>query len=130
MRQARLLGEAVQTIWDEAMLEPRDAAVALGGRATNREKVRRYRERSWLVGLPWSRGYLYPAFQFDAGKRDVFPEVRAVNERLDAVGDPWGVASWWVSPHARLGRRPMALVGTKRAGDLIEVAEAVVEPVG
>jgi hypothetical protein len=130
MRQARVLGEAVQTIWDEAMLEPRDAAVALGARATNREKVRRYRERSWLVGLPWSRGYLYPAFQFDAGKRDVFPEVRAVNERLDAAGDPWGVASWWVSPHARLRQRPMDLVGTKRAGDLIEAAEAVAEPVG
>ncbi len=130
MRQAKLQGQAIQTIWREAMLEPRDAAVALGARETNREKVRQYRERSWLLGLPSGRGYLYPAFQFDRERRDVFPEVRAVNERLGAAGDPWGVASWWISRHARLSARPVDLVGTKRADDLIEVAEAVVEPVG
>lgn len=130
MRQANLQGEAIQTIWREGMLEPRDAAVALGARESNREKVRQYRERSWLLGLPSGRGYLYPAFQFDPERRDVFPEVRAVNERLGAASDPWGVASWWISRHARLSARPVELVGTKRADDLIDVAEAVVEPVG
>lgn len=128
--RAKLQGEAVDTIWREPMLEPRDAAVALGARAANREKVRQYRERSWLLGLPWGRGYLYPAFQFDPERRDVFPVVRAVNELLDAVDDPWGVASWWVSRHARLGVRPVDLVGTERAEDLVAVAEAVAEPVG
>ena len=128
--QARIQGEAIRTIWREPMLEPRDAAVALGARGANREKVRRYRERSWLLGLPAGRGYLYPAFQFDAERRDVFPDVRAVNERLEAVGDPWGVASWWVSRHARLGDRPVELVGTDRADDLARVAEAATELVG
>ena len=130
MAQARLQGDALRTIWREAMLEPKDAAVSLGARATNREKVRQYRERSWLVGLPSGRGYLYPAFQFDQERRDVFAEVRAVNERLEAVDDPWGVASWWISRHARLGARPADLVGNDRGDDLVAVAEAATEPVG
>ena len=67
------------------MIESRDAAVALGARRENRE-------RSWR--LPSGRGYLYPAFQFDAARRDVAAEVRTVNELLDASGDPWGGASW------------------------------------
>ena len=128
--QAQVQGEAIRTIWREPMLEPRDAALALGANRTNREKVRRYRERSWLLGLPGARGYLYPAFQFDPRRRDVFTEVRAVNERLEAASDPWGVASWWVSRHARLGARPVDLVGTDRADDLATVAEAVIEPIG
>ena len=130
LAQSRLQGEAIQTIWREPMLEPKDAAVALGARATNREKVRQYRERSWLLGLRSGRGYLYPAFQFDPERRDVFPEVRAVNERLEAADDSWGVASWWISRHARLSGRPADLVGTDRADDLIAVAGAVTELVG
>ena len=130
MTQAKLQGEATQTIWREAMLEPRHAAVALGAKETNREKVRQHRERSWLLGLPFGRGYLYPAFQFDPERRDVYAEVRAVNERLEAADDPWGVASWWVSRHARLDSRPADLVGTDRADDLVAVAGAVTELVG
>ena len=128
--QAQLQGEAIRTIWREPMLEPKDAAVALGAKATNREKVRQYRERSWLLGLPSGRGYLYPAFQFDHERRDVFAEVRAVNERLEAANDPWGVASWWISRHARLGARPADLVGTHRGEDLVAVAVAGAELVG
>lgn len=130
MAQARLQGEAMQTIWREPVLAPKDAAVALGARTTNREKVRQYRERSWLLGLPSGRSYLYPAFQFDPERRDVFPEVRAVNEQLEAANDPWGVASWWISGHARLGARPADLVGTDRADELAAVANAVTELVG
>ena len=130
MTQAKTSGEAIQTIWREPMLESRDAAVALGAKPTNREKVRQYRERSWLLGLPSGRGFVYPAFQFDPERRDAFPEVRAVNQRLSAASDPWGVASWWISRHARLGARPVDLVGTGRADDLVAVAEAIIEPVG
>ena len=130
MTQAKTSGEAIQTIWREPMLESRDAAVALGAKPTNREKVRQYRERSWLLGLPSGRGFVYPAFQFDPERRDAFPEVRAVNQRLSAASDPWGVASWWISRHARLSARPVDLVGTGRADDLVAVAEAIIEPVG
>ena len=130
LAQAMVQGEAVRAIWREPMREPRDAAVALGARATNREKVRQYRKRSWLLGLPAGRGYVYPAFQFDPERRDVFAEVRAVNERLEAADDPWGVASWWIARHARLGARPADLVGTRRADDLVAAAEAATEPIG
>jgi hypothetical protein len=131
LRQARLAGEAIATIWEERMLEPRAAAEALSAKATNREKVRSYRERSWLLGLPRDRSYLYPAFQFDPRKRELYPEVRQVNELLDAAADPWGLASWWVSPNDRLGgARPLDLVGTARAEEVIRAAQAVVEPIG
>ena len=39
--QAQIEGEALRAIWDEPMLESRDAAVALGVRRENRERVRR-----------------------------------------------------------------------------------------
>jgi hypothetical protein len=131
LRQARLAGEAIATIWEERMLEPKAAAEALRAKATNREKVRSYRERSWLLGLPRDRSYLYPAFQFDPRRRELYPEVRQVNELLDAAADPWGVASWWVSPNDRLGgARPLDLVGEVRAEEVIRAAQAVVEPIG
>lgn len=128
--QARLQGEAIESIWREPMLKPGDAALALGARATNREKVRRLRERSSLLGLPSGSGFLYPAFQFDTARRRLFPEVVAVNELIDAAGDPWGVASWWMGENARLADRPVDCVGTDRARDLVEAAGALVEPVG
>ena len=130
MVQARIRGEAMQTIWREPMLSPKDAAVALGAKATNREKVRQHRRRSWLLGLPSGGSYVYPAFQFDPRTRDVCAEVRAVNELLRASDDPWGVASWWVSRNARVGARPIELVGTERAAELAELAGAVTEPIG
>ena len=130
MLRAKMRGEVMQTVWREDMLAPKDVAVALGANPTNREKVRQYRDRSWLVGLPAGRGYLYPAFQFDPRRRDVFPEVREVNLILGAVDDPWGVASWWISEHARLRTRPADIVGTSRADDLLAAAGAMVEPIG
>lgn len=127
---ACLQGEAIRTIWAEPMLKSKDAAVALGARPTNREKIRRLRERSSILGLPHGNGFLYPAFQFDPRKRAVFPEVRSVNEQLMAVEDPWGVASWWISRHSRLGVPPVDLVGNDRGDDLVAVAMAAVEPLG
>ena len=110
MAQARLQGEAIQTIWREPMLEARDAAVALGAKGTNREKVRRYRVRSWLLGLASGRGDLYPAFQFDSGRRDVFADVRAVNERLEAVGDTrLGAMGRWSDMAIASGARELRL---------------------
>jgi hypothetical protein len=131
LTQARLAGEAIATIWEERMLESKAAAIALGAKVTNREKVRSHRERSRLLGLPRDRSYLYPAFQFDPRKRELYPEVRQVNELLDAAVDPWGVASWWVSPNDRLGgARPLDLVSKARAEEVVRAAQAIVEPIG
>lgn len=129
-RQVQIAGEAIAAIWREEVLEPREVALALGSKASNREKVSVLRRRSWLLGLPRDRGFLYPAFQIDAARRELRPEVREVNERLDAAGDPWGVASWWVSENARLGTRPVELVGSARAEELVQAARAVTAPSG
>lgn len=130
LRQARIAGEARASIWEHEMLESGAAAVALGAKLGNREKVRAYRDRSWLIGLPHGRGFLYPRFQFDIATRDVFAEVRVVNELLRASTDPWGVASWWISVSDRVGCAPLALVGTDRGDESVRAAKALLEPVG
>jgi hypothetical protein len=112
------------------MLKPGAAAVALGAKPSNRERVRVYRERNWPLGLPKGRGYVYPHFQFDPMTLDVRVEVREVNELLRAGSDPWGVASWWISTNDRLNARPIDLVGTSRAGAVTLAAQALLEPVG
>ncbi len=131
LREARIAGEAMAAVWEEEMLSSSEAARRLGAKPSNREKVSSFRRRSMLLGLPRDEGrqYLYPSFQIDLRRREIHPEVRKVNEMLDAVSDPWGVASWWVSMNARLDARPLELVG---AGDeaVVRAAEALLEPLG
>lgn len=129
-RQVRIAGEAIADVWKEPILEPREVALALGAKESNREKVSSLRKRSWLLGVPRNRGYLYPAFQIDLSRRQVFPEVRAVNQELGAAEDAWGVASWWLSSNDRLGARPADLVGSSRSEDLVEAAKALTAPIG
>ena len=74
-----------------------------------------WRTRSILLALPTEDGYRYPQFQF-AANWTLYEVVREINERLDAVQDPWGVASWWFSEHVRLGGRPADLVDPDSAG--------------
>ncbi len=132
LRQARIAGEAMSAIWDEEMLPSSEVARRLGASPSNREKVNTLRRRSVLLGLPRDGGrkFLFPAFQIDAGRQEVDTQVREVNQILDAASDPWGVASWWVSTHGRLGARAMDLVGTPGSGALIEAARSMVGPIG
>ena len=130
IEQAKIQGQAMLTIWQEGMLTSSAAAEALGANPRNREKVSRARTHSDLLGLPQAHRFLYPDFQFDLERRQIFPVVEAVNRRLNAAQDPWGVASWWFSRHDRLGARPADLVGTRREDALSEVADAAVEPIG
>lgn len=129
-RQAALAGAALGRIWQERMLNPAAAAVALGAKPTNREKVRQYRKRSWLLGLPRDRGRLYPAFQFDRDQKNVNAHARRVNEMLGARDDPWGVASWWVSSNDLLAAAPRDLLGTPRADEVVRAANSLLEPLG
>lgn len=129
-RQQELVDESVLQVWEQDLLEPRQAALALGVKKTNREKASALRKRSRLLGIPRGHSYLYPAFQIDAGRREIYPEVGSVNETLGAVGDPWGVASWWLSPNDRLGVKPAELVGTSRAQEVVKAAKAVTAPLG
>lgn len=129
-RQVRIAGEAIAAIWQEKVLESRQVALALGAKASNREKVSSLRRRSALLGLPREQGYLYPAFQIDSDRRALYPEVRQVNEILGAELDPWGVASWWFSVNDRLGTRPADLVGSQRAEEVVRAARAATAAVG
>lgn len=132
MKQARIASQAKASIWDEEMLPSSEVARWLGGKPTNRQKANSLRQRSQLLGLPHepSQKYLYPAFQIDPTRQRVYPEVQEINSLLDSVEDPWGVASWWVSENARLGSRPMDLVGGPEASAAVEAAKAVLDPVG
>jgi hypothetical protein len=63
----------------------------------------------------------WPAFQFgpDGGVRAV---VRAVNELLDAAGDPWGVADWWLGYHGWLRDVPERVLDAVDPQRLIDLA--------
>ena len=64
-----------------------------------------------LIRLPRPDGTAQlPAFQFGPSGAP-WPVVREINELLDAAGDPWGIACWWVDPHERLDTAPAALLG-------------------
>lgn len=128
--QTELQREAVQTVWKQPMLRPARVAAVLGWRGAYRGRIRRYRLRSWLVGFLRDGAYHYLAFQFDEERHQVFPEAIEINERLEAASDPWGVASWWISTNDRIGARPADLLGTERARDVVDAAEAELEPIG
>lgn len=64
-----------------------------------------------------------PRFQFDAALHPR-PVVLTVNAILDAHGDPWGVADWWLGENAWLGAAPAALLGAVEDGVLVDAAEA------
>jgi hypothetical protein len=64
-----------------------------------------------------------PRFQFD-DEGGVLPPVSEVNRSLDAADDPWGVASWWLSPHAGLHAIPADAVRTDSADDVVAAAAA------
>lgn len=127
-RQQQLLirSTAHRAVLDEPLLESSAVAEALGRSTTNgRETASRLRLSGRLVGIKQANRYLYPAFQFDLDRRQVPAVVADVNELLDAGGDPWGVASWWISANPRLGgRAPRDLIGERQESDLLVLARA------
>lgn len=79
-------------------------------------------DRPGLIRLDGDDGTLrLPAFQFDRAG-DPVPVVLRVNRILDAEDDPWGVADWWLCPHAWLGAAPADLLAVTAAAVLVEVA--------
>ena len=103
-------------------------ALRAGGKNT-REVASRLRREGVLLGVlpPGARAYVYPAFQIDPVAGRLRPVVATVNTTLGAANDPWGVASWWVSPDDSLdeGRAPMHLVGTDVEDDLLVLVGAL-----
>ncbi|MFF3016768.1 hypothetical protein [Streptomyces sp. NPDC057939] len=77
----------------------------------------------------WGGSIRLPSFQFtpDGRPRDT---VREVNLLLDADGDPWGAADWWLSPNAWLAAEPVRLFGTSDEPRLPETARLLTETEG
>jgi len=115
--------EAQRAVLDVDMLTSSAVAEALGIRGRNpREAASRLRRSGRLLGVldRSTRSYVFPAFQVDPVRGRVHPVVEVVNQALGAAEDPWGVGSWWVSEHPRLGdRAPRDLVGAADEGDLL-----------
>ena len=122
--QARIEAEARRTVLAEEMLSSTAVSKALGAAGGNtRDAASARRARGELLGIPQGSRYVYPAFQLDPLAKRVVPVVAAVNRHLGAHEDPWGVASWWISGHPRLGdAAPKSLVGTEREGELLVLA--------
>ena len=131
-RVHRVRGEARHAVLvDLDMLSSSGVARVLGSAATNREAARALRERGDAVGLPHKNGYVYPAFQFDIDRHQVWPVVARVNRLLDARHDPWGVAGWWIARQSAADAPRWQLVADpQRAADLLDSAEALLEPIG
>ena len=106
----------------------------LGSRSGNdRQYAARLRRSGAVLGLQRGNRYVYPRFQFDERKQQVYPAIRAVGEILGAGRDPWGVVNWWISPNLRLpaGQPPMSLLGTPNDTDeLAALARGMVADVG
>lgn len=80
-----------------------------------------------LIKLPLNEHHQLPAFQFD-GNAQPHPIVSEVNNLLDAAGDPWGVADWWLGENVWLERAPAALLGQNKDSDLRRAAHAALPP--
>ncbi|GLW61885.1 hypothetical protein Arub01_01290 [Actinomadura rubrobrunea] len=68
----------------------------------------------------------WPDFQF-APDGSVPPVVRTVNRILDASGDPFGAADWWLGANGWLGAVPARLIGSVPDERLIAAARAEAE---
>lgn len=87
-----------------------------------RSVAQKRRKAGELIGLPVSSrpDYRYPAFQLNRTQHRIHPMVRYANMRLQVDGDPYGAASWWLTPVDILdGRSPMQDL---EAGELTEIA--------
>jgi len=132
--QSWIEGMVRARIFRERMLTSSQAGDLLGtnSKSNKRQYANNLRTSGELLGIPHKRNrYVYPAFQFDVKRSRLRPVVSKVNKLLDALHDPWGVASWWITPSERLdGKPPKELLGTAREKEVLELAEAELEPVG
>lgn len=120
--------QAHRAVLAQPMLDSSAVSKALGRSGNNaREAASKLRLAGKLLGVQdTTNAYLFPAWQIDQAGRRVFPVAAEINLLLDALDDPWGVASWWISPTDRLnGDAPKDLLGTEDDGDIVVLARAL-----
>jgi hypothetical protein len=120
---AQIRAEARERVLSQPMLSGTELWALLSRRA-RRDRIKLERSGALLV-LSRDRAKVYPAFQIDREHGRIYPEVERVNKLFSAARDPWGVASWWISPHGRIGAAPMSLLGTADSEHLVALARSI-----
>lgn len=118
-----------RSVLDEGALGAVEVAELLASNGRNtRDRASRLRRKGELLGVDVAGRVLYPAFQIDAARAALRPGVGEANQLLNALEDPWGVASWWLSPHGRLrdGQRPADLALEGDTATLAAIATSAV----
>lgn len=84
--------------------------------------------RSDVLVLTRGDERLAPRFQFGTDGRTLLQAVAEVNRMLEVDDDPWGSASWWLTPHAALHAIPAdeIRVGSQQA--VRDAAAAIYAP--
>jgi hypothetical protein len=105
------------------LLSAMQVSVLLGNRAGNTRFVRRMREAGQVLGFRRGNRFLYPGFQFDAGRvKPVIP--RLLEAGRAAEWDDSDVVLWLCSPTSYLpgGQRPVDFL--KDADTVVTIAQA------
>ena len=129
MQRVEIERSVRQSVLAEGTYSATEVGGLLGSTSKNpRDKASRLRQKGDLLGVEVDGSVLYPAFQFDAARAALRAGVAETNQALDAKGDSWAVASWWLSPHARLdtGVRPADLAVAGDAHGLAQLVAAAV----
>ena len=125
MQRVEIERSVHRSVLEEGTYSATEVGGLLGSNSKNpRDKASRLRQKSKLLGVDVDGSVLYPAFQFDASRAALRPGVAETNRAMNAREDSWAVASWWLTPHARLneGDRPADLA---LAGDAVSLAQLV-----
>ena len=96
LRQARLAlsQEAFHWFSGQELLTAQEVGTLLGLGPAHRE-VSRWRQQGRLVGIPVSRGHVYPAIQIDRERRRLRPDLVKLNVLSAARSDPWAAVERW-----------------------------------
>ncbi len=115
----------VRARWDGELLNVAEAAEQLG---VTEAEVRKLRFHWQLLGLPGGtrerRDYFFPTFQIDAERRRIYPQARETTKLISRRHTSWGIAEWWSTVEPELDRKPMELIGTPEADEVVRVARA------
>ena len=86
--RTRIVASVLNSIVDQhEMLDSTAVSRVLGRAATSRNTASRLSTAGTVIALPVSGHKLYPAFQFDADRRQVRPIVAEINRALGAKED-------------------------------------------
>ncbi len=115
----------VRKRWDGELLTVAEVAEILD---VSEAEVRKLRFHWQLLGLPGGtrerRDFFIPAFQIDAERREIYPQARKATKIVSRRHTSWDIAEWWSEVEPTLGRKPMELIGTDEADEVVRVAKA------